>query len=215
LVQEILTAVVSAVEIPVTLKMRTGWSRSDRNGLEIARLAEDCGIAALSIHGRTRECGFNGSAEFDTIAEIKSEVGIPVIANGDIDSLEKAEWVMKHTRADAVMIGRAAQGNPWLPGAIDHYLLTGNSSKVPSKEEVSQCFQKHIAALHEFYGEYSGVRIARKHLGWYVRTHAGNEDFRRYFNQLDSAAEQIIASQRYFELEKWSAQTITQKDLAA
>ncbi len=215
LVREILTAVVAAVDIPVTLKMRTGWSRDDRNGVTIARLAEDCGIAALSVHGRTRECGFSGSAEFDTIAAIKAEVEIPVIANGDIDGFDKADWVMKHTGADAIMIGRAAQGNPWLPGAIDQYLRTGIKTDAPCLREVSRCFQAHIAGLHKFYGEYTGVRVARKHLGWYLRRHSNNNEFRQQFNRIESAAEQIIASQRYFEQNSNVELAITQRNLAA
>jgi tRNA-dihydrouridine synthase B len=200
LVEEILTTVVQAVDVPVTLKMRTGWSRQNRNGLAVAHIAEQSGIAALSVHGRTRECGFTGSAEFDTIAMIKSAVNIPVIANGDIDSIEAASTVIEHTRADGVMIGRAAQGNPWLPGSIDQYLRTGERSEPPTIEEIGRCFKQHITSLHDFYGEHSGVRIARKHLGWYLRTREGSDDFRCHFNTIDTAAEQINTSNMYFGL---------------
>ena len=169
LVARIVSAVVQAVEVPVTLKIRTGWDRDHRNGLAIARIAEDAGIAALSVHGRTRADLYQGEAEYDTIAAIKAAIRIPVFANGDIDSPRKAREVLERTGADAVMIGRAAQGRPWIFREIAHYLATGTTLAAPAPREVRDILLGHLDDLYAFYGEQQGVRIARKHLGWYLK----------------------------------------------
>ena len=206
LVTDILTAVIAAVDVPVTLKIRTGWSTDYRNGVEIARIAEDAGIAALAVHGRTRACKFNGDAEYDTIAAIKSAVSIPIIANGDITSPQKALAVMQYTGADAVMVGRAAQGQPWICGEIDHFLRTGNTLAPPSRESIKCILLDHLDALHRFYGEFMGVKIARKHVGWYLKADMANSDcneqrrrFQAFFNQLESTQAQHLAIQDYFQ----------------
>ncbi len=177
LVARICTAVVAAVPVPVTLKIRTGWARGRRNGLNVARIAEDCGIRALAVHGRTREDLFEGSAEYDTIGAIKQAVRIPVWANGDIDSPEKARRVLAHTGADGLMIGRAAQGRPWIFREITHYLATGQRLPPLARSEVGGLLLEHLDALHALYGESAGVRVARKHIRWYCRSHAGSEIF--------------------------------------
>lgn len=181
LVQQILEAVVKAVDIPVTLKMRTGWCRAEKNGIDIARIAEDCGIQMLSVHGRTRECRFLGEAEYDTIAEIKRRISIPVIANGDIDSAEKAAWVLSHTGADGLMIGRAAQGRPWIFREINQYLQHGEHAALPSALDISDLMQDHIRALHAFYGESCGALFARKHIDWYSKALPGGSDLKASF----------------------------------
>lgn len=193
LVRAILTAVVEAVEIPVTLKIRTGWSPQMRNGVSIARIAEDSGIAALAVHGRTRADRYQGAAEYDTIAEICARVSIPVIANGDIDSPEKARQVLDHTAASAIMVGRAAQGRPWLLREIDHYLRHGKKRPAPEATEVLEILTHHLQALYAFYGEYMGVRIARKHVGWYLQQHPNAAGFRKHFNQLETSSDQVAA----------------------
>ncbi|ATJ83211.1 tRNA dihydrouridine synthase DusB [Halomonas beimenensis] len=195
LVGEILDAVVGAVDIPVTLKIRTGWCAESNNGVRVARLAEAAGIQALAVHGRHRQQRYGGEAEYDTIAAIKAAVDLPVFANGDIDSPEKARRVLDYTGADAVMIGRAAQGNPWLFREIDHYLQHGGRLAPPDDAERASVLRGHLAALHDFYGEYMGVRIARKHLGWYLAgdarfDEAARRALRATFNGLDSAAAQ-------------------------
>ncbi|MFI3219204.1 MAG: tRNA dihydrouridine synthase DusB [Methylococcales bacterium] len=169
LVKQILTAVVNAVDIPVTLKIRTGWDVHSRNAVEIAKIAQDAGIAALTIHGRTRACKFNGDAEYETITAVKQAVTIPVIANGDIDSAEKAYHVLSSTGADAIMIGRAAQGNPWLFSQINHFLNTGKQLKKPTFTDIHQTLVTHLESLYSFYGNTVGVRMARKHIGWYFK----------------------------------------------
>ena len=166
LVKKILDAVVNAVDIPVTLKIRTGWDLHSRNAVAIAQIAEDSGIAALTLHGRTRACKFNGQAEYVTIKEVKQAVGIPIIANGDIDSAEKADYVLTATGADAIMIGRAAQGNPWLFNQISHFLKTGKNLEKPTDTAIHSTLLSHLDQLYSFYGNVSGVRIARKHIGW-------------------------------------------------
>ena len=171
LVGEILAAVVRAVDVPVTLKMRTGWDRDHRNGVQIARLAEDAGIAALAVHGRTRSDRYDGAAEYATIRAIKAAVSIPVFANGDIDSGAKARAVLEETGADGVMIGRAAQGRPWIFREILHFLRTGERLPEPDAAEVRDIMLTHLEQLYAFYGEHAGLRVARKHLGWY-RDHA-------------------------------------------
>ena len=198
LVRDILEAVVSAVDIPVTLKMRTGWDQDNRNALAIARMAEGLGIQALAIHGRTRADKYNGDAEYDTIAEVKASVGIPVFANGDITSPEKARMVLEHTGADGLLIGRAAQGSPWIFREILHFLETGQHLPVPPLNEVEQILSEHLNALHSFYGELMGVRIARKHVGWYLQSHDPDKQFRNRFNALDNALEQTDNIRQYF-----------------
>jgi tRNA-dihydrouridine synthase B len=199
LVARILEAVVNAVDVPVTLKIRTGWDATHRNAPEIARIAEDAGVAALAVHGRTRDQQYTGLAEYDTIAAIKAALRIPVIANGDIDSPEKASRVLRHTGADAVMIGRAAQGRPWLLGAIAHYLATGERLPEPTLEQVRTILLGHLRALHDFYGEQMGVRIARKHLGWYAKDRPENHAFRTVVNQAVTADAQLRLTADYFD----------------
>jgi tRNA-dihydrouridine synthase B len=198
LVARILEAVVNAVDVPVTLKIRTGWDASHRNALEIARIAEKAGIAAIAVHGRTRDQQYTGVAEYDTIAAIKADLRIPVIANGDVDSPEKAAWVLRHTGADAVMVGRAAQGRPWLLGAMSHFLATGERLPEPSLEQVQTILLGHLHAVHAFYGEQMGVRIARKHLGWYARDRPENHAFRAVVNQAVTAETQLRLTHDYF-----------------
>jgi tRNA-dihydrouridine synthase B len=198
LVAAILDAVVRAVPVPVTLKIRTGWAPDARNGVRIARIAADCGIQLLAVHGRTRACRFEGAVEYDTIAAIKAAVGIPVLANGDIRSPEQARAVLEYTGADGVMIGRAAQGRPWLCGQIAQYLQTGSYTPDPAPAARALVVLEHLAALHDFYGELPGVRFARKHMGWYTATLAGGAEFQRHFNRLESAAEQHGALQQFF-----------------
>ena len=181
LIGEILDAVVSAVPVPVTLKMRTGWEPGQRNAVRIARLAESAGIQAITIHGRTRQCKYRGPVEYDTIRAVKRAVAVPVIANGDIDSPQKARAVLAYTGADAVMIGRAAQGNPWLFGRIDRYLREGRDPGEPLESEKRQTLIQHLEHLYRFYGTQDGVRIARKHFSWYVSAQGGDERSRRLF----------------------------------
>ncbi|MCG8613570.1 MAG: tRNA dihydrouridine synthase DusB [Pseudomonadales bacterium] len=199
LVAEILKAVVNAVDVPVTLKMRTGWSPDHRNAVTIAKLAESIGIQALAIHGRTRSCGYTGNAEYDTIATVKQAVRIPVFANGDIDSPEKAKLVLDTTGADGLLIGRAAQGRPWIFNEINHYLATGEKLAPPSVESVRDILLNHIIELHAFYGELMGVRIARKHVTWYLKTMDDAKQFRKTFNTLEQAEAQKEQLQNYFE----------------
>ena len=199
LVARILSAVVGAVNVPVTLKLRTGWAAGQRNAVAIARIAEDCGIAALAVHGRTRDQHYTGQAEYDTIAEVKSQLRIPVIANGDIDSPDKAAFVLRQTGADAVMIGRAAQGRPWIFREVAHFLATGERLAPPSLREIRDILLGHLEALHAFYGEQSGVRIARKHLGWYAKDRPENAAFRAVVNAADSADAQLRLTRHYFD----------------
>lgn len=198
-VKAICRAVVDAVEVPVTLKIRTGWDPDNRNGVEIARIAEDCGIAALAVHGRTRACLYRGEAEYDTIRAIKQAVSIPVVANGDIDSPEKARYVLDYTGVDAVMIGRAAQGRPWIFREIRHFLETGTKLPPPDREEVRTLMNEHVTNLHRFYGAYLGARIARKHVGWYLDEEETGREFRKHFNALDCADAQLEALEAYFD----------------
>lgn len=198
LVRDILQAVVAAVDIPVTLKMRTGWDRDHRNAPLIARMAEDAGIQALAVHGRTRADAYKGDAEYDTIAEVKAQVRIPVFANGDITSPEKARQVLRHTGADGLLVGRAAQGRPWIFREILHFLETGQHLPTPPLDEVEQILTEHLDALHGFYGEPMGVRIARKHVGWYLQSHDESKQFRKRFNAIDDALEQRDRIQQYF-----------------
>ncbi|UJP05516.1 MAG: tRNA dihydrouridine synthase DusB [Nitrosomonas sp.] len=199
LVGRILDAVVSAVDIPVTLKIRTGWDTQHKNALSVAHIAENSGIQALAIHGRTRACGYTGTAEYDTIAAVKAVAGIPVIANGDITSPEKARQVLEYTRADAIMIGRAAQGRPWIFREIDHYLATGEYLAAPEVSEIHRVLIDHLYDLYQFYGEYSGVRIARKHISWYTKGLMGSASFRHTMNQLPTSEAQLSETNRFFE----------------
>ena len=199
LVQRILEAVVPAVDVPVTLKFRTGWNRENKNALRIARIAEQAGIRMLTLHGRTRADGYTGDAEYDTIAAVKAAVNIPVVANGDITTPEKARFVLDKTGADAVMIGRAAQGRPWIFREIDHFLRTGEHLPAPLVAEVRKLMDEHLQAHYAFYGEFLGVRTARKHIGWYVRDLPGGEEFRQEMNRLESTAEQLRAVDSFFE----------------
>ncbi|MCL5050176.1 MAG: tRNA dihydrouridine synthase DusB [Firmicutes bacterium] len=199
LVTEILHAVVAAVDVPVTLKIRTGWARAHRNGVEIAKIAEQAGIQSLAVHGRTREDMYKGNAEYDTIAAIKQAISIPVVANGDITSPQQAKFVLDYTGADAVMVGRGAQGNPWLFREIVHYLAEQQALAPPSMDEVATVMHQHLQQLHNFYGDLKGLRIARKHIGWYLQAIDDPLGFRSYFNALESAAAQSDALHHYFE----------------
>jgi tRNA-dihydrouridine synthase B len=199
LVQRILETVVNAVDVPVTLKFRTGWDRDNKNALTIARMAEKAGIAMLTLHGRTRADGYKGDAEYDTIAAVKAAVGIPVVANGDITTPDKAKFVLDYTGADAVMIGRAAQGRPWICREIDYFLRTGDYLPPPRVDEVRELMNEHLPAHYAFYGEYLGVRTARKHIGWYVEDLPGGEDFRQRMNRMASTAEQLAAVDEFFK----------------
>ena len=198
LVESILTAVVSAVDVPVTLKIRTGWDRQNRNAETIAKIAEDSGVAALAVHGRTKACRFVGEVEYDTIAKVVDAVSIPVLANGDITDPQGAVSVLKHTGAAAVMIGRAAQGNPWIFNQINHFLKYDQPLSPPSMEECSQVMSEHLLALHEFYGETGGVRISRKHIGWYINPLPGGKEFTRVFNTLETTEQQRHFLQSFF-----------------
>jgi tRNA-dihydrouridine synthase B len=199
LVAQILAAVVGAVDVPVTLKIRTGASPGRRNALRIARIAEDCGVRLLSIHGRTRACGFSGHAEYDTIAEVKSRLRIPVIANGDIETPADARAVLARTGADGLMIGRAALGRPWIFRDIAHFLATGEELTPPSPAETAAVVREHLEGLYALYGEEQGLRVARKHLGWYARALPGGDAFRHGVVRLDCAARQRSAVNDYFE----------------
>lgn len=199
LVRDILHAVVNNVEVPVTLKIRTGWCPETRNGTEVARIAQEEGVQLLTVHGRTRACRFRGSAEYDTMAAIKQAVSIPVIANGDIDSAGKARTVLDYTGADGVMIGRAAQGRPWIFQEIEHYLKTG-VEPVPTPLSVRKAvIQEHLKKMHRFYGKVKGVWYARKHVAGYVRELPAAKEFLQKFNSTDSGAEQQQLIQIYFD----------------
>ena len=200
LVGRILDAVVRAVpEVPVTLKIRTGWDREHRNALSVLRIAENSGIQALAMHGRTRACGYSGEAEYDTIKAVKAAVSIPVMANGDIDTPEKAKHVLEYTGADAVMIGRAAQGRPWIFREIEHYLKTGEKLAPPEVEEIREVLVGHMDDLYSFYGVERGSRVARKHIAWYTKGLKNSALFRARMNQLQSAAEQLEAIRLFFD----------------
>jgi len=204
LVRAICSAVVSAVSVPVTLKIRTGYTRAARNGVEIARIAEDCGIAALSVHGRTREDRYEGEAEYETVAQIKQTVRLPVIANGDIRSPEQARDILKRTQADALMIGRAAQGRPWIFREIGHFLQTGEHLLSPSRTQIGAWLLGHLDELYAFYGEGKGVRIARKHIQWYCQDHPDSDAFWREVNQLTDAIQQRDAVAAFFGMHRSS-----------
>ena len=191
LIKKILQRVVGAVDVPVTLKTRTGWNKDHRNCIEIAQIAQDCGIKAITIHGRTRACLFNGVAEYESIKAVKEKVTIPVIANGDIRTPEQAKEVFQYTQADAIMIGRAAQGRPWIFEEIAFYLSHGQLKKSKSVDEVEQVVLSHLDELYQLYGEYKGLRIARKHVNWYTKDYADSDQFRRLFSVLSNTSEQV------------------------
>ncbi len=199
LVGRILEAVVRAVDVPVTLKFRTGWDRESRNAVRVAKIAESSGVRLLALHGRTRACGFGGAVDYDTIAEVKAATGLPVVANGDIATPEQARRVLDRTGADGVMIGRAAQGRPWIFREIEHFLATGEQLPPPVVSEIRAVLIEHLRELYSFYGRDLGVRVARKHVGWYVRTLPGGQGFRQDFNRLEACEAQIGAVGRYFE----------------
>jgi len=198
LVARILESVVQAVSVPVTLKIRTGWDTLHRNAVTVARIAEQSGIAMLTVHGRTRACGFSGAAEHATVTDIKTRVRIPVVANGDITTPQQAAGILAGTGVDGLMIGRAAQGNPWIFREITHYLATGKPAAPPAISDVCHTLIKHLHKLYEFYGEYTGVRIARKHLGWYCKHRQGNGILRTLMNSAESAQAQLQAVRDYF-----------------
>jgi len=199
LVGRILEAVVGAVDVPVTLKFRTGWDQNNKNAVTVARIAAESGIQLLSIHGRTRACGYTGHAEYDTIAEVKSATRLPVIANGDITTPQKAKHVLDYTKADGIMIGRAAQGRPWIFREIEYYLKTGVHLLPPLVTEIHQVLIAHLYDLYAFYGADTGVKIARKHISWYTKGLAGSASFRHAMNQLPSIEEQLAAVNRFFD----------------
>ncbi|MCG9731671.1 tRNA dihydrouridine synthase DusB [Shewanella sp. Isolate13] len=197
-VEAILRAVVAAVDVPVTLKIRTGWAPEHRNGVHIAQIAEDCGIASLAVHGRTRQCMYKGEAEYDTIKAIKKQISIPVVANGDILTPEKARFVLDFTGVDALMIGRGAQGRPWIFREIQHYLDTGNKLAPVEMDEKRQVMLEHLRQLYKLYGDYKGIRFARKHVGWYL-DQENQRSFRAEFNRLETVEEQCSMVERYFD----------------
>ncbi|GGW90626.1 tRNA dihydrouridine synthase DusB [Alteromonas halophila] len=199
LVESIIQAVVEAVDVPVTLKIRTGWNPDNRNGVDIARIAEQNGIQSLAVHGRTRACMYKGHAEYDTIAKIKAAVTIPVIANGDITSAQKAQEVLDYTGADGLMVGRGAQGNPWIFKQILHFLETGETLSAPPLSEQHDVLRSHVANVHAFYGDIAGVRIARKHVGWYLSEHDKERQFRKIFNAIEQSDAQLTAIDDYFQ----------------
>jgi tRNA-dihydrouridine synthase B len=198
LVESIVKTVVNAVDVPVTLKIRTGWDTDNRNGVQIAQIAEANGIQSLAVHGRTRACMYKGNAEYDTIRNIKQFLSIPVIANGDILTVDDATKVLEYTGADGVMIGRGAQGNPWIFREISHYLATGEYLDEPTIDEKVSVLTSHVKNVQNFYGDIMGVRIARKHVGWYVEKYDSDRTFRRYFNAIDCGESQIDAIKRFF-----------------
>ncbi|MDO4223229.1 MAG: tRNA dihydrouridine synthase DusB [Acinetobacter sp.] len=199
LVARILDAVVAAVDVPVTLKTRLGFKNGEENILRIAQRAEQAGIAALALHGRTREDMYLNHARYELIKQVKQEISIPLIANGDIDSPEKAKYVLDFTGADAIMVGRAAQGRPWIFREIAHYLRTGEQLASPTIVEIKTVLLEHLAELYRFYGEYSGCRIARKHIAWYTTGLRNSNEFRQQMYQVDSTAEQANVVERYFD----------------
>ncbi len=198
LVAQILRAVVGAVNVPVTLKIRTGWDKQNRNAVAVARMAEDIGVQALAMHGRTRACAYTGDAEYETIAAVKQAINIPLIANGDITTPEKARFVLQQTGADAVMIGRAAQGRPWIFREIEHYLKTGTHLPPPKVSEIHRVMLEHLHDLYQFYGDLTGMRMARKHISWYTKGLAGSANFRHNMNQLQTIELQLAAINEFF-----------------
>jgi len=191
--------VVKAVNVPVTLKFRTGWNTGNKNALMVAKIAEESGVQLLSLHGRTRACGFSGRAEYDTIREVKRSTRLPVVANGDITTPEEAKHVLEYTGADGIMIGRAAQGRPWIFREIGHYLSTGEKLPHPLVSEIHAVLLAHLHELYAFYGRETGVKVARKHISWYTKGLAGSASFRHQMNQLETCEEQLDAVNRFFE----------------
>jgi len=202
LVANIVSTVVNAVNVPVTLKIRTGWDQHNKNAVSIAKIAEQNGIQALIVHGRTRADAYKGEAEYETIAKVKAAVSIPIIANGDITDPEKAKAVLELTKADGIMIGRAAQGNPWIFKQIKHYLAENTFISTPKNEEICLILTNHMQNLYQFYGELSGVRIARKHIGWYIKNKKGSDLFRTRINQIDDASTQLKLVTEFFNLQQ-------------
>jgi tRNA-dihydrouridine synthase B len=198
LVGRILESVARAVDVPVTLKFRTGWDTHNRNALRVARIAEESGIRLLSLHGRTRACGFSGHAEYDTIREVKQSSRLPIVANGDINTPEQALHVLRHTGADGIMIGRAAQGRPWIFREIEHFLATGEKLAPPLVAEIREVLIAHLHDLHSFYGLERGVKIARKHISWYTKGLANSAGFRHRMNQLETCEDQLAAVDEFF-----------------
>ncbi|HLD08580.1 MAG TPA: tRNA dihydrouridine synthase DusB [Methylophilaceae bacterium] len=198
LVAQILRAVVEAVNVPVTLKIRTGWDKFNRNAVAVARMAEDIGVQALAMHGRTRACLYTGEAEYETIAAVKQAINIPLIANGDITTPEKAKFVLEQTGADAIMIGRAAQGRPWIFREIEYFLKTGAHLPPPEVSEIHRVMLEHLHDLYAFYGDLTGMRVARKHISWYTKGLVGSANFRHNMNQLQTIALQLAAINEFF-----------------
>ncbi len=201
-VKEILKSVVNAVAVPVTLKIRTGWDPQHKNGVQIAKIAQDSGIQSLAVHGRTKACMFKGHAEYETIAKIKEAISIPVIANGDITNAFQAKRVLEITNADGIMIGRAAQGNPWIFAQIQKFIMDSAAPETPSLAEQKDVITQHLAGIHRLYGDVTGVRIARKHIGWYLQNKPMGNEYRRKFNALDSADLQLELMHEYFDLQE-------------
>jgi len=215
LVSQILKAVVKAVDVPVTLKIRTGWDLNNRNAVEIAKMAEDIGVQALAMHGRTRACAYKGEAEYDTIAAVKQAINIPLIANGDITTPEKAKHVLDYTGADAIMIGRAAQGRPWIFREIEYYLTTGTHLLPPTVDEIHDVMLGHLHDLYEFYGDLTGMRVARKHISWYTKGLAGSAAFRHHMNTLQTIDLQLDAINDFFaELKTKNERLVYAEDLS-
>lgn len=196
---EAVVAVCAPRGVPVTLKMRTGWCQSEKNAVVLARAAERAGVQMIAVHGRTREQGYGGHAEYDTIAAVKAAVGVPVVANGDIDTPEKARQVLVATQADAVMIGRAAQGRPWIFRELEHFIATGTHLAPPLVAEVKHLLLDHLQDHYALYGEFSGVRTARKHIGWYVKSLPGGQDFRARMNLIEDCGQQTAAVAEFFD----------------
>ena len=198
LVASILESVVDAVDVPVTLKIRTGWNKQNKNAVKIAQIAENSGIQMLTVHGRTRACGFSGDAEYRTIREVKAHVSIPVIANGDINTPEKAVEILNVSGTDGIMLGRAALGNPWIFNEINHFLKTGTHLSRPRVKEIQQVMLQHLNGLYELYGEYTGVRVARKHVGWYSKHLQSGEVLRSSLNKTETVKSQLFVIENYF-----------------
>jgi len=198
LVTKILESVVDGVDIPVTLKIRTGWNKENKNAVRIAQIAENSGIQMLTVHGRTRACGFKGDAEYQTIKQVKDHVSIPVIANGDITTPEKAVYVLHATGANGIMLGRVALGNPWIFNEINHFLKTGAHLSRPTIDEIQQVVLQHLNGLYELYGEYIGVRVARKHVGWYCKYLENGDVLRSRVNKTESVEKQLLVVEDYF-----------------
>lgn len=199
LVRKILDAVVAASDVPVTLKIRTGWDRANRNGVRVAGLAEQAGIAALAVHGRTRACGYKGEAEYETIRKIKQAVDIPVFANGDIDSPDKALHILKTTNVDGIMIGRGAQGQPWLFDQVSGFIMRNVRVPVPSLDTLRDIILSHLDMIYRFYGERIGVRVAKKHLTWYCKSLTNSDEFRFHFVRADSSSRQVQLTTNFFD----------------